>query len=176
MCPYSAKIYKALRTSIIPAIESNYPNKFQFIFRHQIQPWHPASTLVHEAAIAVGLIAPEKFWEFSDALFEESPSYYDEPLYNETRPETYQRLAELAHRSVGINTEEFLKLVSVPPSDVPLNKGNAIAVNVKYFIKQARQNSIHVSPTVVINGITDSSIESSTPLEVWLEKAKALDY
>lgn len=122
------------------------------------------------------MIAPTKFWEFSDALFEASPTYYDEPLYNETRPQTYERLAELAHKSVGIDKAKFLELVSVAPSDTPRNKGNAIAADLKYFIKVARQNGIHVSPTVVVNGVIDPSIESSSPLEFWLEKAKALNF
>lgn len=174
VCPYSVKIYKKLRTTIIPKINELYPNKFTFIFRHQIQPWHPSSTLVHEAAIAVSLIAPEKFWEFSDALFDHSEEYYDEPLYNESRKETYVRLAKLAQDSVGVEPEKFLELVSIPAESG--NKGNFLAPDVKYFIKQARQNGIHVSPTVVINGVTDSSIESSTELDVWVEKAKALDF
>ena len=68
----------------------------------------------------------------------------------------------------------FVELVSIPAESG--NKGNLLAPDVKYFIKQARQNGIHVSPTVVINGVTDSSIESSTELDVWVEKAKALDF
>lgn len=47
------------------------------IFRHQIQPWHPSSTLVHEAALAVGLIAPEGFWDYSKALFDCQETYFD---------------------------------------------------------------------------------------------------
>lgn len=173
VCPYSVKIYKKLRSTIIPKLNELYPNRFNFIFRHQIQPWHPSSTLVHEAAIAVSLIAPEKFWEFSDALFEHSQDYYDEPVYNETRKETYVRLAKLAQDSVGVDPEKFLELVSIPAGSG--NSGNLLAADVKYFIRQARQNSIHVSPTVVINGITDSSIESSTELDRWIEKANALE-
>lgn len=176
VCRFSAKIYKALRTEIIPALNEKYPGKFQFIFRHQIQPWHPSSTLVHEAGIAVSLIAPEKFWEFSDALFDVSTEYYDEAVYNESRIQTYKRLAELAEKSVGVKQDEFLKLVEVPPSEVPRNGGNALQADVKYFVKQSRQNGIHVSPTVVVNGVIDNSIQSSSTLEFWLEKAKALDF
>lgn len=43
--------------------------KTQVIFRHQVQPWHPSSTLVHEAALAVGILAPHRFWEFSHVSF-----------------------------------------------------------------------------------------------------------
>lgn len=125
----------------------------------------------------MSLLAPERFWEFSDALFEDSSSYYDTAVYNESRSETYKRLAKLAHASVGVDKEEFLKLVSVAPSaSEPRNWGNAVASELKYFIKQGRQTGIHASPTVVVNGIIDSSIESSSTIDFWLEKAKSLDF
>lgn len=177
VCPYSAKAWKRLRTEILPAIEQKYPGKIQFIFRHQIQPWHPSSTLVHEAGLAVAQLAPKKFFEFNDVLFERSSEYYDEPVYNESRIETYKRLAKLAHESVGVSEEEFLKLVqvpSLPAGSKPLNKGNSLQTDLKYFIRQSRQNGIHVSPTTVIDGITDSSLESGTDVEVWLSKVGAL--
>ncbi|VVT56819.1 uncharacterized protein SAPINGB_P005306 [Magnusiomyces paraingens] len=178
VCPYSAKAWRRLRSEIIPALDAKFPGKVQFIFRHQIQPWHPQSTLVHEAGLAVSVLSPEKFFEFNDVLFERSPEYYDEALYNETRPETYKRLAKLANESVNVSVEEFLKLVEVPPlpagAEKALNKGNALAVDLKYFIKQARQNSIHVSPTFVIDGITEPGLESGTALDVWYEKIAAL--
>lgn len=173
-CRFSQKIYKALRSTIIPALNEKLPNQYEFIFRHQVQPWHPSSVLVHEAALAVSLLAPEKFWDFSDALFEASPQFYDEPVYNESRPQTYQRLAQLAYESVGVSKEEFLKLVDVPASEVPKNGGNSLQADVKYFVKQSRQNGVHVSPTVFVNGVVDSSIESSSTTEFWLQKAEAL--
>lgn len=175
VCPFSAKLYKNLRSTFIPALEEKYPGQFRFVFRHQVQPWHPSSTLVHEAGIAVSKLAPAKFWEFSDALFDRAKEYYDEPVYHESRAETYKRLAKLAHESVGVDQDQFLKLVTVAPADgEPKNASNALQVDLKYFIRQSRQTGIHVSPTIVVNGIIDNSIESSSPLEVWLEKAKAL--
>lgn len=177
VCPYSAKAWKRLRTEILPAIEKKHPGKIQFIFRHQIQPWHPSSTLVHEAGIAVAQLAPSKFFKFNDALFEHSTDYYDEPVYNESRPETYKRLAKLAHESVGVDEQEFLKLVSVPAlpaGSKPLNKGNALQTDLKYFIRQSRQNGVHVSPTVVVDGIIDGGLESGTATEIWVEKVGAL--
>lgn len=177
VCPYSAIAWKRLRNEIIPTINEKFPGKVQFIFRHQIQPWHPQSTLTHEAGLAVSQLAPEKFFEFNDVLFERSPEFYDEPVYNETRPETYKRLAQLANESVGTSVEDFLKLVNVPElpaGSKPLNKGNALAVDLKYFIRQARQNSIHVSPTFVIDGITDNGLESGTAVEIWIQKIEAL--
>jgi hypothetical protein len=65
VCPYSAKMFHAVYTFVFPLIRQKYSSKVQIIFRQQIQPWHPSSTLVHEAAIAVLKLGPTKFWDFS---------------------------------------------------------------------------------------------------------------
>jgi protein-disulfide isomerase len=55
---------------VVPYLEKEHPEQVQVIFRQQIQPWHPTSTLLHEAAIAVERVDNKKFWEYSDVLFE----------------------------------------------------------------------------------------------------------
>lgn len=65
VCPYSAKMFKTVHTSVLPLIREKYADKVQLLFRQQIQPWHPSSTLVHEAAVAVLKLQPGKFWDFS---------------------------------------------------------------------------------------------------------------
>ncbi|KAL8894842.1 MAG: hypothetical protein Q9207_008396, partial [Kuettlingeria erythrocarpa] len=74
---YSAKMFTTLHTSILPTLSQKYPRKVQFIFRQQIQPWHPSSTLCHEAGAAVLRLAPEKFWDFSKALFDRQKEFFD---------------------------------------------------------------------------------------------------
>jgi len=177
VCPFSAKIFKKIFDTVIPEIEKSNPGAFQFIFRHVVQPWHPSSTLVHEAGLAVARLHPDKFWVFSRALFEEQEKYFDTAVLKETREQTYAKLAELAHRTAGVDKEKFLQLLAVKPSQEhgkESNAGNDITVDLKLFIRQARQISIHVTPTVVINGIIDSSIESSTPEDKWHEKLQAI--
>ena len=66
VCPFSAKMFSTVYNSVFPIGEKKYPQKVQFIFRQQIQPWHPSSTLVHEAGVAVLKTKPEAFWKFSD--------------------------------------------------------------------------------------------------------------
>ena len=65
VCPYSAKMFTTVYTSVLPLIRQKYASKVQLIFRQQIQPWHPSSTLVHEAGVAVLKMQPSKFWDFS---------------------------------------------------------------------------------------------------------------
>lgn len=120
----------------------------QFIFRHQLQPWHPSSTLgkppssppsysplltrppfhpVHEAALAVERADPTKFWQFSAALFRDQTSYFDVNVVNETRNQTYGRLAALAG-SIGADQKTIYDLLKIgdTPVDGALNTGNQV--------------------------------------------------
>lgn len=69
VCPYSAKMYNTVYGSVFPLIRQKYASKVQILFRQQIQPWHPSSTLVHEAGVAVLKLQPNKFFEFSKVHF-----------------------------------------------------------------------------------------------------------
>ena len=87
---------------------------------------HPSSTLCHEAATAVLLHNPDKFWPFSKALFDKQIEFFDVNVVNESRNQTYERLAEIA-ASVGVDKEAILKLLTVPdkPNGDSYNVGNA---------------------------------------------------
>jgi hypothetical protein len=58
-------MFNTVYTSVFPLVKEKYATKVQFLFRQQIQPWHPSSTLVHEAGVAVLKLQPQRFWEFS---------------------------------------------------------------------------------------------------------------
>jgi len=67
--------------SILPSLN----NQVLFVFQNQIQPWHPQSTLMHEASLAVGLIAKEKFFDYSRLLFEHQEEFFDSNCYEKSR-------------------------------------------------------------------------------------------
>ncbi|KAL8707438.1 MAG: hypothetical protein Q9220_007526 [cf. Caloplaca sp. 1 TL-2023] len=140
VCPYSAKMFLTLSSSILPTLlPTKYPQKLQFIFRQQIQPWHPSSTLCHEAGAAVLRLAPQKFWEFSKLLFERQKEFFDVSVVKETRNETYRRLAKLAGGVVGVEREEevygLLEISDKPGEDGGLNSGNGVTDDVKVMVK-----------------------------------------
>ncbi|KAK9243658.1 hypothetical protein V1506DRAFT_543792 [Lipomyces tetrasporus] len=171
VCPYSGRLFGTVYNSLLKELEKQYPpGAFTFVFRQVVQPWHPSSTLVHEVALAVEKLAPGKFWEFSNVLFKHATEYYDTAVYYENRAQTYERLANLASESVGVNKDEILKLVTVPPSEdgAGHNIGNDITVDLKLFVRQHRQNSVHVTPTVAVDGIINNDISSGWSVEQWL--------
>lgn len=124
-------------TSVVPIISSKYTSNLQVIFRQQVQPWHPSSTLVHEAGVAVLKLAPNKFWSFSEALFKDQVSFFDSNVVNEPRNKTYTRLAKVGE-SVGIDPNEMLHLLTVsdkPGPDGSQNNGNGVTNDLKFLIK-----------------------------------------
>ncbi|KAF2088190.1 hypothetical protein K490DRAFT_56199 [Saccharata proteae CBS 121410] len=171
VCPFSKKMFVTLYDSVIPTVKSKYASKLQIIFRQQIQPWHPSSTLVHEAGAAVLRLAPSKFYDFSKALFDKQTDFFDVTVVNETRNNTYKRLAKIAG-SVGLDEKEVYGLLEIPDKpgdDGSLNSGNKVTDDVKVMVKTNRLVGIHVTPTVVFNGVVENSISSSFSKEQWEE-------
>ncbi|KAK7726020.1 hypothetical protein SLS57_003610 [Botryosphaeria dothidea] len=171
VCPFSKKLFTTLYDHVLPTIKTKYDSKLQIIFRQQIQPWHPSSTLVHEAGAAVLRLAPNKFYDFSKALFEKQGDFFDVSVVNETRNNTYKRLAKLAG-GVGLDEKEVYSLLEIsdkPGPDGALNTGNKVTDDVKVFVKTNRLVGIHVTPTVVFNGVVENSISSSFTKEQWEE-------
>lgn len=134
---FSKKMFNTVYDSVFPLVKQKYPEKVQIIFRQQIQPWHPSSTLVHEAGAAVLQTNPDKFWDFSKALFEKQNDYFDVNVVHEPRNKTYERLAKLAG-GVGLDENKIYGLLEVsdkPASDGSLNIGNQVTNDVKLMVK-----------------------------------------
>lgn len=164
-------MFRTVYTDVLPLIRASYATKVQLIFRQQIQPWHPSSTLTHEAAIAVLLLAPDKFWEFSRVLFERQKEFFDGNVVLQPRNETYKRLAEIAD-GVGVEGGKVYGLLKVkegPDESGALNTGNGTTDVLKRVVRAARVTGVHVSPTVFFDGIEERGIESSFTKEQWGE-------
>ncbi|KAK4245054.1 hypothetical protein C7999DRAFT_34581 [Corynascus novoguineensis] len=182
VCPFSAKIFKTLNDTVIPYIRGNpsLASHVQLIVRPQIQPWHPSSTLVHEAALAVQRLTLQeggdgngKFWAFLRALFEDQAAYFDEAVVDESRNQTYRRLADLAQRSAGVSADEVYALLEVKrlPAEAGAsaakNAGNQVTADVKTIVKMARLTGVHVTPTVLFDGVVAGEISSGWTGEQW---------
>ncbi|CAG8658078.1 3209_t:CDS:2 [Racocetra persica] len=171
VCPFSAKLFLRLRNEVFPFIEEKYPGQIQFLFRQQVQPWHPCSSIVHEAALAVERIDKSQFLDFSAKLFEVQKEYFDESVQALTRSQINNSLAR--HTNLfGISSDQFISLIDIPTvsnASEAKNSGNQISADLKWHIKLGRQNGIHVSPTVLFDGLIDDSISSSSTLVQWQE-------
>ncbi|KAJ5600150.1 hypothetical protein N7450_001217 [Penicillium hetheringtonii] len=170
VCPFSAKMFNTFY-SLSDTIAQRYGSQLRVVFRQHIQPWHPSSTLTHEAGAAVLRLAPEKFWEFSSALFKAQTEFFDVSVVNETRNQTYARLARLAG-SVGVDEKKVLDLLKIPNTpgeNGQLNSGNQVTNDIKWIVKTDRVIGVHVSPTVFFNGVEERGISSGFSTAQWEE-------
>lgn len=110
-----------------------------------------------------------------DLIYENQEKVFeDAPTANLTKNDIYAKLAELAE-SLGVNKDNFLELVN----------SDGICQQVKFHQKYGewhhqnmsalwlynvgRQNSIHSSPTFMVNGIIVQEASSSWDLDKWKE-------
>ncbi|KAJ3303941.1 hypothetical protein HDV03_003414 [Kappamyces sp. JEL0829] len=69
---------------------------------------------------------------------------------------------------------EQLLVYSPTATAEQLNVGNAMANDLKYFIKLGRMKHIHGSPTVLVNGIENPTVSSSWKAAEWQPFFKSL--
>lgn len=116
-------------------------------------------------------IEPSKFWPYSSVLMQNQKDFFDVNVVNESRNETYKRLAKLGG-SIGVNEDQIFKMLEIsdkPAADGSLNTGNAVTDDLKVLVKMARLVGIHVSPSVIVDGVVDNSISSGWTKEQWME-------
>ena len=135
----------------------------------------------------VARVAPDDFWKFSLALFKNQGDYFDIPSSTMTPLQIREKLATLAEETIGTEKaaqfKDLLALKSTP------NGGTAVTDDLKYTgaygvglsseedilrpscitVKFSRQNGIHVSPTVLWDGLVANEISSSWGEREWTE-------
>lgn len=92
-------------------------------------------------------------------------------IVHETRNDSYKRLSAIGAR-VGVDEQEMLKLLWIsdePGEDGSLNSGNGVTNDLKVLVKMNRMQGVHVTPTVVFNGVVENGISSSFSKEQWEE-------
>jgi protein-disulfide isomerase len=110
-----------------------------------------------------------KFYDFSEKLFDQQKDFFDVSIVNETRNTTYKRLAKIAG-SVGVDESKVYKLLEIsdkPGEDGSLNSGNGVTDDVKVQVKANRLTGVHVTPTVVFDGVVNNEISSGWTVEQW---------
>ena len=169
-CPFSRKAFRTLVGAVAPHYAAS--GNLRIVFHPQIQPWHPQSAVLHEAALAVARAGgDEKFWAFSAALFDNAEDFYDISAYGLSREEMYRRLSVLAAETCaplqGADVQKLLVLKPRGESGSPgeFNVGNSVTEELKWAVKYSRKRGIHVSPTTLINGIEFDSSSSWTLAE-----------
>ena len=156
-CPFSARVFSKL-PSLIDTAGSDMVSVR--IWLHS-QPWHMYSGVLCRAIAAAANQDPEgsSALDVMEAIFRSRGAYeFDAhcrgPLLN-TSP--HQLLSRLVEES-GVDFWEAFD-------------DENLQTVIKQHAKFSRQNGIHVSPTVMFNGLIVPDISSGDAVQTWLDKA-----
>ncbi|KAF8505868.1 hypothetical protein F5888DRAFT_1915843 [Russula emetica] len=168
VCPFSRKLSVTIDQIVKPWVNvgGRYEGKIKIIFRNQVQPWHGASTFTHEAGLAAARVSPDKFWPFSLRLLQRQEEYYDIPSSTLTPLQIREKLASLYAES-GVSGDQVEAFKDLLRNKSTPNGGVSVTDELKYTIKFSRQNGVHVSPSVLWDGLLASEISSSWGETEW---------
>lgn len=103
-------MYKRLADEggVIDAIEASpLKGKVKFVWFNLIQPWHPQSTMLHEASLAVKKLDATKFDAFCGLLFDRQPEFVDKVTFDKSRKQIIQELAAIGAEA-GVDAVHFV--------------------------------------------------------------------
>jgi protein-disulfide isomerase len=169
VCPFSGKMWATLSGAVFPQVTGaggRYASRVRFVVRQQVQPWHPSSTLAHEAGLAVLRLAPERFVDFSTRLFARQRDFFDASVVHAGGARG-PAPAGAPHGEARVM--DLLRVGDAPGDDGGLNVGNAVTDDLKLQVKTNRLTGVHVTPTVLFNGVVENGISSGFTGDQWLK-------
>ena len=164
-CPFSKKIFLKLLEVHTWAESSGHAGKLCIRVFLYPQPWHPQSTMLVEAAVAVHKIDESQTIPFLSKLFETVTDFYDMNVYDKSRTEIYQTLSEIAKNFVP--GDEFMRLLAFQVVEGQMNSGNLCTQDIKWLVKYGRASGVHVTPTCFVNNIEAGQVSSGWEMADW---------
>jgi len=169
VCPFSGRMFFAVQEAL-PKIDE----RVSVVVHQVVQPWHPAGTMVHEAALAVKRVAPAAYTAYVAevcAAFA-GGSFTDEATWGLSRAQIYQQLVALlandaALASVDAGAVAALLGQTEDGGAIRGNSGNAMTQEIKWACKYHRTRGVHVTPTVYVNGLEAGMVSSGWSAEQW---------
>lgn len=161
VCPYCDRLWSTV------VVNNDLPNKYkshvEFIFRHQIQPWHIQSSVVHAVIMVVAREQPSRLFDAITAIFKRQRELFDEHMEDKSQIEMYEKVLSILNEETQIQLDKNLFRINQTES----NAGNAMTADLKYHIKYARKHGVHMSPTVFVDGLEEPAIDSKWTVEQW---------
>lgn len=152
-CPFSGRAFAKLDAFL--ALVG--PKKVTVKIRLQSQPWHMFSGVITRAILAASTTPGGK----DAAKTMMAAIYADREAYEFTNHASGSNMAEtpegLLDRLARASGVDFRQAFDLPDLDR----------EIKWHTKYARQNGIHVSPTMMIDGIAFPNIGSGESVEDW---------
>ena len=177
-CKFSAKMFKKVQDDLVPLLEKRgLSEKYNLVFVNVIQPWHGMqSSVLHEVSLAVARVHPAAFWTVSRVLFDHGTNFYDTEVYRKSRAELTAEVLALLRNEAGTAVgasgaeqedcwravEQLLQVAGIDEQGPPRNDGTGVIKDSKYFTRYQRTLGVHVTPSVMVNGVLVPQIESSS--------------
>ena len=135
---------------------------FDTLFQNVPQPWHPQSTWMHEVSLAVKALDESKFYAATAAIFAVQEKFFDSEVEDKSRKQILTELAEIVAPATGLDASAVLAQVALAGEG---NKGSATTQQIKWAVKYHRCRGIHVTPTVLLNGLEAPDVSSGWTAE-----------
>ena len=158
-CPYSVKAFAKLDETLAAA----GPDKITVKIRLHSQPWHMYSGVIVRCVVAASTLPTGK--EAAKAVLTAVAEHREE--------------FEFTKHCGGPNMDATPKqIIARIESYCGLKLAEAFAIpnldrEIKWHIKYARQNGIHVSPTFMIDGLVQPDMSSGDKVSDWVSRLLA---
>ena len=159
-CPFSKKMADVLHGEVMPALQAG--GKVDTLFQSVPQPWHPQSTWMHEVSLAVKALDESKFYAATAAIFAVQEKFFDSEVEDKSRKQILTELAAVVAPATGLEASAVLAQVALAGEG---NKGSATTQQIKWAVKYHRCRGIHVTPTVLLNGLEAPDVSSGWTAE-----------
>lgn len=159
-CPFSARAFGKLDAFLALVGPENVTIKV----RLQSQPWHMFSGIVIRAILAASTTpgGKESAKAIMAAIFADRESYeFENHANGPNMTETPEGLLTRIAKASGV---DFRTAFDLPDLDR----------EIKWHVKYARQNGIHVSPSFMIDGVVVPSISSGDSVEDWAKQFRTI--
>lgn len=165
VCPFSCKMYKTIFNDVLPKLSEEQRSKISFVVQQVPQPWHPHSSYVHEAALAVKEVAPVAYAPYVDALYSAytSGKFQDESTWDKSRAAIYEELVK--ELPGGVDAASIAAKLTLKEG----GGGTHMTQAIKWACKYHRGRGVHVTPTVHVNGLEAGMVSSGWTAEQWLK-------
>ncbi|MXV35697.1 MULTISPECIES: thioredoxin domain-containing protein [unclassified Saccharibacter] len=154
-CPFSNKAFKKIKPFVALMGEEAVTVR---VYLH-VQPWHLFSGLIARTALAAALSSEgrEDAWRVLEVVAEhrdefDAIDHCRGALMAVTPTEIRQRIEGYA----GLKLSDFFEK-------------ERVTAMLKRQTRYARQNGIHTTPTVMLNGLIDERFGSGDDVETWVE-------
>ena len=158
-CPYSARGFPKL-----VKLAELYPNDIRVVIYIWPQTWHTGTIALTKGIFAFHYLVNDdkKTLDFIQEIYDNRVKYTDEECAIKTPLDIWNELTLYESFNQNLSADkkdEFIDIANAKTHSHPS------VTNLKLHTKYGRQNSIHVSPTILVNGLIDNKISSGWNLD-----------